>query len=145
MPRVAHEQKEKWKRRRKKNDGLHSPDPFVNPADPVTKGRQKRQDRKLRADISRLIPRPINLRISEMKTVRIKISRDRGNIALSPAPVVDERLINRDQTNGDGDDRDRNQHKFMSIFRRGHGSPLDKRPRQSQSSKRANSSGVVIL
>ena len=110
----------------------------------VTNGGQKRQDRKFRSDITGRIARPINLRISEMKTVFIIISRDGRDVALSPAPIVNIWLIDRDQAHGHSHEADGNYQMSTSIvysrklseLGTTHDSRLDKQPRQSQSSTR---------
>ncbi len=108
----------------------------------VTNGGEKRQNRKFRSDITGRITCPINLRISEMKTVFIIISRDGRDVALPPAPIVDIRLIDRDQPHGDSDDADGDREMLMPIFYSRklselgatHDSRLDKAAWQSQSS-----------
>ena len=111
----------------------------------VTNGGEKRQDRKFRSNITGRIAYPINLRISEMKTVFIIISGDGRDVALPPAPIVDVRLIDRDKPNGDSHNTDGNRQIFTSIFYSRklselgvrHDSRLDKVAWESQSSTAA--------
>ena len=114
----------------------------MNAGNFVTNGGKKRQNRKFRSDITGRIACPINLRISKMKTVFIMISRDGRDVALPPAPIVDIRLINRDQPYGDSHDADGDREMLMPIFYSRklsesgatHDSRLDKAAWQSQSS-----------
>jgi hypothetical protein len=69
-----------------------------------------------------------------MKSVGEIISRDRGDITLSPAPFIDERLINVDKPNRDRDTGDRNRQAYIKIRFGPHDSRLDKATFQSQSS-----------
>ena len=55
------------------------------------------QNWKFRADITGGVSCPINLGIAEPKSVSQKIPRDRRDVALPPAPVIDVRLINENQ------------------------------------------------
>src|ERR1700736_1352936 len=96
----------------------------------VTDGGGKRQNRKFRSDVAGLVAGPINLRMCEMETVRIKISCDRRHVALPPTPVVDVRLVDQDQPDGDCQNRQRN----CKLGRSPHRSRLDKPPCRSQSS-----------
>jgi len=68
--------------------------------------------------------------MSEMKTVLKIIAGDGRDIALPPTPIVDVRLVNQEKTHRDGQDRREN----CQLSRARHGSRLDKRLRQSQSS-----------
>ncbi len=63
----------------------------------VKKRCDERQDWEFRSHKSRLVAGPIDLGPAEMKTVLEKIPRDRGHVALPPAPGIDERLIDLDQ------------------------------------------------
>ncbi len=134
MPRIPHKQKEKRQRCGEKDYRLHSPDPFMNSGKFVADCDDVRQNRKLRSDITWLVPGPINLWIGKMKSVGEIISRDRGDITLSPAPFVDERLINIDKPNRYRDNGDRNRQAYVKIRFGAHYSRLDKAPFQSQSS-----------
>ena len=77
-----------------------------------------------------------------MKTVFIIISRDGRDVALPPAPIVDIRLIDRDQPHGDSHNADGDREMLMPIFYSRelselgatHDSRLDKAAWQSQSS-----------
>ena len=138
----AHEQEEIRQRGGEEDHGLDASDPLMNAGKFVTNGGEKRQNRKFRSDITGRIARPINLRISEMKTVFIIISRDGRDVALPPAPIVDIRLIDCDQADGDSHDTDGNRQMFTSIvysrklseLGATHDSRLDKAAWQSQSS-----------
>ena len=59
----------------------------------VTDRGDERQNWEFGPHITRGIACPINLRMRKMKTVLLKVSRDGCNVALSPAPAVDVRLI----------------------------------------------------
>ena len=94
------------------------------------------------SDVAGLIAGPIDLRIREAKSIRVKISRNRADVALSPAPLIDKPLIDVDQPHRNRRDADQNRRANMSIFysrnhselQRVHQSRLDKPLRQSQSS-----------
>jgi hypothetical protein len=60
----------------------------------VTDRCEKRQNWEFGPDVSRRVACPIDLRTRKVETVFLKISRDGCNVALSPAPPVDVRLIN---------------------------------------------------
>jgi hypothetical protein len=60
----------------------------------VTDRCEKRQNWEFGPYVTWRIACPINLRTRKLETVLLKISRDGGNVALSPAPAVDVRLIN---------------------------------------------------
>src|SRR4029077_9114024 len=96
----------------------------------VTDSGGKWQNRKFRSDVTRLVAGPINLRMCEMETIRVKISRNRRYVALPPTPVVDVRLVDQDQPDGDCQNRQRN----CKLGRSPHRSRLDKPPPRSQSS-----------
>src|SRR5258708_34085579 len=95
----------------------------------VTDSGKKRQNRKFRSDVAGLVAGPINLRMCEMETVRVKISRNRRHVALPPAPIVDIRLVNQDQPDGDCQNRQPN----CKLGPSPHRSRLDKPPPRSQS------------
>src|SRR6266487_1146788 len=97
----------------------------------VTDRGQKRQNREFRSDITRRVANPVDLRMGEMKTVLIKVSCDGGDVALTPAPIVDVRLVDQPKANRDGQD----PHQNCQLNRARHGSRLDKPLRQSQSSR----------
>src|SRR5207244_6524874 len=96
----------------------------------VTDRGQKRQNGKFRADITRLIPCPIDLWIDKMKTVFRIIPGDGRNVALPPAPVIAVGLVDQKEARGHGADRQQD----CQLSRARHGSRLDKALRQSQSS-----------
>src|SRR4029077_888191 len=73
------------------------PDPFVHTRKPVANRRDEGQNWKFRSDITGRVACPINLRIAEAKSVLQKIARDRRDVALPPAPVIDVRLVNENQ------------------------------------------------
>src|SRR5438552_5510609 len=100
------EQKEKWQRNREQNDRLNSPDPFVHTRKLVADRRDEGQNWKFRSDITGRVACPINLRIAEAKSVLQKIPRDRRHVALPPAPVIDVRLINENQSRSDRENAD---------------------------------------
>src|SRR5262249_13167197 len=58
-------------------------------------------NRKFRSDVTGGVACPINLRIAKAKSVFQKIARDRRNIVLPPAPVIDIGLINEDEPRRD--------------------------------------------
>src|SRR5260370_13324168 len=95
----------------------------------VTDRGSKRQNRKFRSDVGGLVAGPINLRMCEMETVRVKISRNRRHVALPPAPIVDIRLVNQDQPDGDCQNRQRN----CKLGPSPHRSRLAKPPPRTQS------------
>src|SRR2546423_13730937 len=98
--------------------------------DLVTNRGKKRQNRKFRSDVARLVPGPIDLRPGEMKASLGIVPGDRGDVTLSPAPIVNVRLIDPDQPHRDCKDRHHNRESGHVCY----GSPLDKACRQSQSS-----------
>ena len=63
----------------------------------VANRRDEGQNWKFRSDITGGVACPIDLRIAEVKSVLQKIPRDRRDVALPPAPVIDVRLINENQ------------------------------------------------
>jgi hypothetical protein len=98
MPRVSDEQEKKWYRDCKKDHALAAPDPFVNTSKFVTDRRNKWQNGKFRSNVAARIAGPIDLRIRKMKTSFAKIPCNCCDIALAPAPVVDVRLIDQNQS-----------------------------------------------
>jgi hypothetical protein len=90
------EQKEKWQRNREQNDRLNSANPFMHTGKIVINCGNERQNWTLGSNVTGRVARPINLRIAEAKSVLQKTARDRRNVALPPAPVIDIRLINED-------------------------------------------------
>src|SRR6266480_1397063 len=68
----------------------------------VTNRGNKRQNWKFRSNVAGRIAGPIDLRISKTKTSVVKVTRNRGDVALPPAPVVDVGLINEHQPHRDG-------------------------------------------
>src|ERR1044072_9396573 len=127
---IADEQKKERERNREENHGLDSSNPFMNAQYLVTNCGDEGQDGKLRADITAAVARPIALGAREMETRLRIVPCDRRDVALPPAPLVVERLVDSDQSNGDGKDR----HDKCRPCRPCHGSPLDKASQQSQSS-----------
>ena len=63
----------------------------------VANRRDEGQNWKFCSDITGRVACPIDLRIAETKSVLQKIPRDRRDVALPPAPVIDVRLINENQ------------------------------------------------
>ena len=96
MPRVAYEQKEKWQRNREEDYSLAASNPFVNAGEFVTNRGNKRQNWKFRSNVTGRIAGPIDLRIRKMKTSFGKVACNRRDVALPPAPRIDERLLDRD-------------------------------------------------
>ena len=96
----------------------------------VTDSGSKWQNRKFRSNVAGLVAGPINLRMCEMETVRVKISRNRRHVTLPPTPVVDVGLVDQDQPDGDCQNRQRN----CKLDPSPHRSRLDKPPPRSQSS-----------
>src|SRR5262249_712136 len=90
-------QKEKWQRNSEEDDRLNAADPFVHTGKLVANRRDEGQNWKFRSDITGRVACPINLRIAKTKSVLQKTARDCRNVALSPAPVIDIRLINPHQ------------------------------------------------
>src|SRR5207302_1526152 len=91
------EQKEKWQGSREQNYRLNAPNPFVDTGNFVAEGGNERQNWKFCSDVTGRVACPINLGISEMKSVLQKIPRDCRNVALPPAPMIHVRLINQDE------------------------------------------------
>ena len=60
----------------------------------VTESGHKGQDREFGPHITGRVACPINLRISKMKAVPLKVSGDGRDVTLSPTPVVNIRLVN---------------------------------------------------
>src|ERR1700730_3485493 len=97
-----HQQKEKRQRNSEENYGLATADPFVNTSKFVTNRRHKRQTRKFCSNVPGCIASPIDLRISKAKPSFTKVSCNRRDIALSPAPVIDVGLIDQNQPSRHG-------------------------------------------
>jgi hypothetical protein len=73
----------------------------MNTGEFVTDRRDKGQNGKLCSHVPARVARPIDLRISETKTVFEKVARNRRDVALPPAPVIGIRLVNQNKPYGD--------------------------------------------
>jgi hypothetical protein len=71
----------------------------VNASEFVTNRGNKRQNRKFRSNVTRRIAGPIDLRIRKTKTSIVKIPCNCRDVALPPAPVINEGLIDENQPN----------------------------------------------
>ena len=78
----------------------------MNAGELVTDCGRERQNRKLRAHVSGRVSGPINLRRSKVKAACEKVARNRRDIALPPAPVIHERLVNENQSGANCDSPD---------------------------------------
>ena len=84
----------------------------------VANRRDEGQNWKFCSDITGRVACPIDLRIAETKSVLQKIPRDRGNVALPPAPVIDVRLINENQPRRHREKTDYNHELRRSVIAR---------------------------
>jgi hypothetical protein len=89
----VYEQKEKWERNSEENHGLAAPNPFVDPGKFITDRSEKRKNGKFCSDVPGRPAGPVNLRITEAKTVFEKVAGNSRDIALSPTPMIDVGLI----------------------------------------------------
>ena len=58
----------------------------------------KRHERKFGPNVTGMMPRPVDLRIKDIKAVQVKVFGDQGNICLSPRISVYERLGDLDES-----------------------------------------------
>jgi hypothetical protein len=73
----------------------------VDGGNSVAERRNERQNWEFRSNVTRRVACPINLWISKTKSLLQKIARNRGNVALAPAPVINVRLIDQNEARRD--------------------------------------------
>jgi hypothetical protein len=84
----------------------------------VANRRDEGQNWKFRSDVTGGVASPINSRIPETKSALQKIPRDRRDIALPPAPVIDVRLINENQPRPNTENPNHDYELRRSVFAR---------------------------
>src|SRR5437660_1625757 len=83
----------KWQRNSEEDYSLATSNPFLDTSQFVGNRCNERQNWKFRSDITGRVARPIDLRITKMQTTLAKVAGNRRDIALSPAPAINVRLI----------------------------------------------------
>src|SRR5207244_10146341 len=96
---------------------------FLNSGKFVTDRREKRKNGKFGPDVPGRPAGPVNLRITEPKTVFEKVACNSRDIALSPTPMIDIGLVDQDEPHADPEKR-QSYRRFCHARRKRSASPL---------------------